>query len=145
MVAHYGDLVKYICQTYFNWNGEKDEYGRSLLQHVGTDVVRHMEPDYWVEFIVRILRFFPDEWDYVVIPDARFPNEIRVLEENGLQVTHLRVRRDSIPNNLTEEQRNHPSETSLDHTTPDAWIDNEGSLRHLEEVVKQYLEDNIYG
>ena len=40
LIAHYGDLVKYVCRTFFGWNGEKDAYGRSLLQKVGTDIVR---------------------------------------------------------------------------------------------------------
>ena len=79
LITHYGDLVKYICKTFFDWNGEKDEYGRTLLQYVGTDVIRKAQPDFWVGFIIQILRFFPDVWDYVLIPDARFPNEIRAL------------------------------------------------------------------
>ena len=52
LITHYGDLVKYICKTFFNWNGKKDDYGRTILQYVGTDIIRHAEPDYWVEFIV---------------------------------------------------------------------------------------------
>ncbi len=76
LVAHYGDLVKYVCKTFFNWNGEKDEAGRTLLQKVGTDVVRAQCQDYWVSFITDIMEFFPGEWDYVLIPDCRFPNEV---------------------------------------------------------------------
>ncbi len=37
LIAHYADLVKYVAKTFFEWNGEKDEYGRSLLQHIGTE------------------------------------------------------------------------------------------------------------
>ena len=40
LVTHYGDLVKYICKTIFNWDGQKDEKGRHLLQYVGTDIFR---------------------------------------------------------------------------------------------------------
>ena len=145
LITHYGDLVKYICKTFFNWNGKKDDYGRTILQYVGTDIIRHAEPDYWVEFIVKILRFFPDTWDYVLIPDARFPNEIRALEDEGFHVTHLRVRRENFQNDLSEEQRKHPSETSLDHTVPDFWIENDSSLEHLELIVEKYLKENIYG
>ena len=25
LIAHYGDLVKYVCKMYLGWNGEKDE------------------------------------------------------------------------------------------------------------------------
>ena len=51
LIAHYGDLVKYVCRTFFGWNGEKDAYGRSLLPKVGTDIVREQRPNYWVDFV----------------------------------------------------------------------------------------------
>ena len=73
LIAHYGDLVKYVCKTFFGWDGKKDEKGRTLLQRVGTDKIRAVSPDYWVDFIVSILDIFCDEWDYVLIPDTRFP------------------------------------------------------------------------
>ena len=76
LIAHYGDLVKYVCRTFFGWNGEKDAYGRSLLQKVGTDIVREQRPNYWVDFVKDMLSMFPNEWDFVLIPDSRFPNEI---------------------------------------------------------------------
>ena len=69
LITHYGDLLKYICQKFFNWNGEKDEKGRSLLQYVGTDVIRAEQPDFWVGFVSNILDLFPDTWDYVLIPE----------------------------------------------------------------------------
>lgn len=39
LVTHYAGLLKYICGEFFDWDGEKDEYGRSLLQKVGTERV----------------------------------------------------------------------------------------------------------
>lgn len=84
LIAHYGDLVKYVCKTFFGWDGKKDEKGRTLLQRVGTDKIRAVSPDYWVDFIVSILDIFCDEWDYVLIPDTRFPNEYEIYETYGM-------------------------------------------------------------
>ena len=58
LIAHYGDLVKYVCKTFFDWDGQKDEKGRTLLQYVGTDKVRSHHAYYWVNFIRDILCFF---------------------------------------------------------------------------------------
>ena len=80
LIAHYGDLVKYVCKTFFGWDGKKDEKGRTLLQRVGTDKIRAVSPDYWVDFIVSILDIFCDEWDYVLIPDTRFSNEYEIYD-----------------------------------------------------------------
>ena len=112
LITHYGDLLKYICKAFFNWDGQKDEAGRTLLQYVGTDIIRKKKPDYWVQFVADMLSFFPDQWDYVLIPDVRFPNEIEGLA--GFGPLHIRIVRPGF-NMLTEEQQKHPSETALDN------------------------------
>lgn len=135
LIVHYGDLVKYICKQFFDWNGEKDIYGRSLLQRIGTDVIRKQEPDYWVSFVSNILKFFDGEWDYVLIPDSRFPNEIDYLKEQGFDVTHMRVIRQNFVSSLTQEQQQHPSETALDNVLPDHYINNYGTLDDLRNAI----------
>lgn len=128
LIAHYGDLVKYICRTFFDWDGNKDETGRELLQTVGTDIVRKEDPDYWVKFIADMLGFFGVVLDYVLIPDTRFPNEIDYLIKSGFDVTHMRIIRDGYVSDMPEEQQNHISETALDDYLPDIYVHNSGYL-----------------
>lgn len=139
LITHYADLLKYICQKFFGWDGEKDQRGRGVLQYVGTDVVRAKWPDFWVDFIGNVLDLFPDKWDYVLIPDCRFQNEIYTLKRRGFDVTHLRIVRDGFENHLTQEQQNHPSETALDGTEPGYVIHNSGSLDDLRVSVAELL------
>ena len=131
LVTHYGDLVKYVATAFFGWDGNKDEEGRDLLQWVGTDVVRTKVPDYWVNFICQMLQMFPKHWDYVLIPDVRFPNEIDVPRSMGFDYVHLRVVRPNYQSLLTEEQQQHPSEVALDAVIPDAVIANDADLATL--------------
>lgn len=106
LIAHYADLVKHICRAFFGWDGKKDERGRSLLQRVGTDLVRTKDPNYWVDFIIEMVQMFPGEWRYVIIPDTRFPNEIERLKEvPDFNVVHVRITRPGFDNSLTEEQK----------------------------------------
>lgn len=128
LVAHYGDLVKYVCKTFFDWNGVKDEAGRELLQTIGTDIVRAEDPDYWVRFIADMLRFFGTLVDYVLIPDTRFYDEIEYLIKSGFDVTHMRIIRDGYVSDMPEEQQNHESETALDDYMPDIYVHNSGYL-----------------
>lgn len=141
LIAHYGDLVKYICRTFFNWDGNKDESGRTLLQYVGTDVIRNQDENYWVRFMGQMLTFFNDKWDYVLIPDCRFPNEVDYLREMGFDAVHMRVVRTDFQNQLTAEQQIHPSETALDNITADYYINNDGSIRDLQAKVIQWVID----
>lgn len=139
LVTHYADLLKYMCKQYFGWGGQKDDAGRQILQYVGTDVIRNKRPDFWVDFVISVIDLFPDEWDYVLIPDCRFPNEIERLKSSGLDTTHIRVRRSNFISPLTAEQQMHPSETALDNVKPDYYIENKGSLNELKETVVQWL------
>lgn len=144
LVAHYADLVKYVCTTLFGWNGMKDEKGRTLLQYVGTDVVRAKKPTYWVDFVIDMLDMFGDNWDYVLIPDTRFPNEVEAIKER-FDAIHVRVKRVGFKSPLTKAQQAHPSETALDDTEPDVWLLNDGGLQELKEKINHFIMEELYG
>lgn len=155
LITHYGDLLKYICSSFFGWNGKKDKAGRDLLQYIGTNNIRDKEPDYWVNFVAGVLRIFPQWWDYVLIPDCRFPNEIDVMRDIFKDdVTHLRiVRFDYDPNEnrwapfdngLTEEQKNHISETALDHVKPNLTLYNFGTYERYEQYIRSVVPMTIF-
>lgn len=120
------------------------EKGRSLLQYVGTDVVRAKNPDYWVDFVSDILNLFDGRWDYVIIPDTRFPNEFNRLKERGFNAVHLRVVRPDFVSQLTEKQQTHQSETALNDITPDYCIYNTGDLKELNNRVTDWLKEKEY-
>lgn len=145
LVTHYADLLKYMCRTFFDWDGSKDEKGRHILQYVGTDVIRKQSPDFWVDFVASVLTYFHEHWDWVLIPDSRFPNEINKLISNGFDVTHIRVVRPNFQSPLTEEQQKHPSETALDDIQPDFYIYNEGSIAELQAKINRWIKENLYG
>ena len=142
LVTHYGDLLKFICKNMFDWNGEKDADGRRLLQYVGTDIIRAQQPDYWVDFIISILKLFEDEWDYVLIPDCRFPNELDKLKSEGFDVIHARVYRPNFDNGLTEEAKNHISETAMNDVAYDYLLVNSGDSNYINNITKfiKFLE-----
>lgn len=134
LITHYADLLKYICKTFFGWDGRKDEKGRQLLQYVGTDVVREQNPNYWVDFLMNILGMFQYNWDYVLIPDCRFPNEITRLKRNGFNTTSVKIIRDDFDSSLTETQKSHKSETSMDNFDFDFVIHNKGLNEYYENL-----------
>ena len=144
LLCHYADLVKYVAKTFFNWNGEKDERGRTILQYIGTDVVRQKRPNYWVEFILDILDLFGENWEYVIIPDTRFPNEIDMVKQKYDKVQHIRVERPNFTSTLTEEQLKHYSETALDDVIADIYVKNKGTIDELREDIKIVMEKGYY-
>lgn len=139
-IMHYADLLKYLCSVLFGWNGEKDEAGRSLLQRIGTDVVRKQRPNFWVEFLYNIVSLFDGEWDYVLIPDCRFPNEYTHFKDKGVHTALVRVERPGCWSALTDEQKQHESENAMNSFPSDYTIYNNGGL---EDVAKSVIETTI--
>lgn len=144
LITHYAGLLKYICTNYFGWDGKKDDKGRQMLQYVGTDVIRKQNPTLWVDFVAMILKYFKGNWDYVIIPDCRFPNEITRMIEAGFDTIHLRVHRPNFESPLTQEQQNHPSETALDDFGADVYIENDSTLTDLKYKIRKWVEESLY-
>ena len=100
-------------------------------------------PDFWVYFIKNIITLFNNKWDYMIIADARFPNEVSGFEEIVEQFTHIRINRQTINDILTNNQRNHSSETALLNIKPDFYIHNNGTLEDLKTIVHDWVEETI--
>ena len=149
IVIHFADAVKWVLRDFFNWDGKKDETGRTLLQYIGTDVVRAKHPNFWTGIVVGLLQAFEpyNDFDVALVPDARFPNEVDIALENLQNCVAVRIERKNadgsewINTTLTESQRNHPSETSLDHYAFDYIIHNDEGLDMLRESAHTILED----
>lgn len=147
LTIHYGDAVKWVLRDYFNWDGQKDEKGRTLLQHIGTDVVRTKYPNFWTEVVAQLISAFENEFDVALIPDARFENEVEIVMNMLPQSVCVRIERKNADGSdwknpaFTPEQLAHPSETSLDHYSFDYVVHNDEGLKELKESAQTLLED----
>jgi hypothetical protein len=139
LIVHFADLLKFICTKFFGWDGAKDEKGRTLLQYVGTDRIGAKNPDFWAKFIVEVLKIFEEEWDFVLIPDCRYPIEYTTVEK-AFNTVLLRVERPEFDNGLTTEQKKHPSETAMDNYCYDALLYNDGSLEDFTGKVEEFAD-----
>lgn len=117
-VTHYAKHIKDIMREFYNWNGIKDEWARDKLQWMGTEKIRieMNNENFHVRRTCENIDIVQDDFDYFLIADCRFPNEIEFVknyfgEEN---VYTVRVQRLNYESSLTKEAQNHVSETSLD-------------------------------
>lgn len=139
LIFHYASYLKYLCREYFSWDGNKDEKGRTILQYVGTEIVRTRQPDFWVETAIRFFDLFGEDYDYIIIGDCRFLNEIEYLKNKYSWVRCLHIERKNFENTLTEEQRNHPSETSLDNYNFDYYLYPEEGIEELNNLIDDFI------
>jgi len=54
---------------------------REVLQHVGTDIFRRLDPDIWIKSLLRKIK--KDNPEVALVCDVRFENEIVKLQEAG--------------------------------------------------------------
>lgn len=106
---------------------------REFLQYFGTDVCRRLRKDIWVSACIN--RIISSGTEMAIVPDIRFPNEVKAVQKAGGKVIRLTRK---------PHQDGHDSETALDgYDNFDAVIDNQDkgideTNRNLLKVMKEW-------
>lgn len=100
---------------------------REILQRFGTDIIRkHVDKDYWIKFVAT--RIVNTDYNYYLITDYRFPNELDVIDYIKLydlyNLTDYNVKVVKVINNSTIKSSRHESELLTDVIDADIVIDN---------------------
>jgi len=106
--------VKDCAITYFNWDGEKDDKGRHLLQWLGTDVGRFYDQDIWIRNMMNSLEYYylniwqqylyENDKYIIIIDDVRFDNEAKWILDNGGFVFQInRTCKTQLANHVSEQ------------------------------------------
>lgn len=140
-IMRFGDWVKDALVRYYNWNGQKDEEGRKLLQYFATDEVRTADEDYWADVLCRLAKATKNDWDVLLVPDLRFPNEYFIATKyfNPRDISVVRVDRKTADNDSANRQ--HVSEHSMAKFTFDIIINNDGTLEELKNKATKLLDE----
>ena len=122
------------------WDGSEDTKPRELLQQLGVELIKNnINENMLINRIIEDIKVYSYFYDYIVITDARFPNEIESIKKEFDNVISVRINRNIY--NLDKKYQNHSTETGMDeYNNYDYVIDNNSDLKALEikvmEVVK---------
>lgn len=147
LILPWADELKRIAREEFNWDGQKDEKGRRLLQVIGTECGRMYGGDlFWVKKWQKIVDEFIasayyDISDNVLIlnDDTRFDSEANHLKACGGTIIKLFGRQNDLGVNS-----GHSSETGIDDQYIDHSLDNGRSIGELREKLTHFYQD-LYG
>lgn len=119
IVIAFADYVKWCLEKYYGANDFKSPEGRTTIQQFATDLVRHNDSTFWGRTVGDLLRAIEKDFDYAIIPDWRFKNEYislvsRFTSQIVVPVLITRPENEKT-DHMTEEQRQHQSETELDN------------------------------
>ena len=137
------------------WREKQDEFWtpetamsvtpRLILQLIGTDCMRNGFFDgIWVSLVKQKILESPDKnW---IIPDVRFPNEVKMIQSVKGQV--WQIRRGELPGWFIDKRDNNIDPITV-HASEWAWIDqdnafeqiiqNDGSLDELQKTVEKII------
>lgn len=105
--------------------------GRELLQVLGTEIVRQLDPDFWVILGMRRVR----ACEFTIFHDVRFPNEaIAIRKAGGFIVETTRTPAGAI------DGAAHASEVPLPLGLVDYQLDNTGDRASTRAHLKQVLQ-----
>jgi len=143
---HFADLLKVEAKG-CGWNGEKDDFGRYLLQAIGSER-RKQDPKYWINSVRDQVDNFSQMSvyvnKYIVIPDVRHVNEFEWIRNAGGVL--WRVQKIDAEDDLSGDAARHESETALDEKARNGEFDayiraKSGDFRSLHEQVKELIRE----
>lgn len=109
--AHY--LKEYV-KTITSWDGTEETKPRDLLQSLGIDLIKSkINSTLLIDRLCDDIRVYSYFYDIIIVTDARLIDEVEALKNNFICTT-IRIINNRA-NNLTLNQQNHITETSLDN------------------------------
>lgn len=105
------DYIKRIT----GWDGNENTKPRELLQHLGIELIKNnIDDKLLINRVLQDIEVFSYFYDIIIISDARLVDEVESIKNKYINSVSIRISNND-NNNLTEEQKNHITETGLDN------------------------------
>ncbi len=116
IITQMSKYIKYYAREMTGWNLTEEDKPRSLLQTLGTDIIREklgME-DLFIKRMIDDIKIFSCFYDAIIISDVRLKLEMDMLKNAYPDSIGVNIFRPDFDNGLTEEQKKHKTEVDLD-------------------------------
>lgn len=132
VIDRYAKYIKSYLKDYYNWNGIKDEEYRHKLQWLGTERIKQdlNFKSFHAKRLAEDFQIFENEFDYFIVPDTRFPDEIYTMLSAFGNNKVITIRINRVDKDVTKdlgELSNHSSEIALDDFKFDYTFINDGT------------------
>lgn len=140
----FAKYIKQYAKDYFGWDGSEETKPRELLQQMGTELIREKlrKPNFHVSRICEDIEILSKYFNYFIISDCRFFNEIYYTKATfPLNTIVIRINRTNFVSDLTLEQQNHRSEIELDDFKGFDYIINASNLTELYSQLDKIIKE----
>jgi hypothetical protein len=117
IITSIAKYIKLYAMEITNWDGLDQDKPRTLLQELGTDIVREKlgKTDLYINRLLDDIDVYHYFSDIVVVKDVRFPREIELVKKKYTNVITIHIKRINFTNELDAKQQSHPTETAFDN------------------------------
>lgn len=140
--------LKGYCKDYFGWDGRDETKPRELLQEFGTGIIREKmnKPLFHIVRLTEDIDILSNFFDDFIVDDVRFPIEVEEIKKRFNDTYAIYITRSNyVHDEMTEKQRHHVTETSLDNfNNYDIHIENKTleQLKNSAELIVREVESN---
>ncbi len=143
----FASYIKMYVQNISDWDGteETKEKYRTLLQQVGTEIVRDtIDKNFFIKRIIEDIKVYSNFFDVITISDARYPNEIDLVKEAFENTISINVERLNYETKLNTVEQQHRTETALnDYKNYDYVVLNDTTLDDLKLKIQNILGSEL--
>ncbi len=139
----FSSYIKMYAKVISGWNGEENTKPRSLLQEIGTSIIRDkIDNEFFIKRIIGDIQVYSYYCDAITISDARLPEEIDSIYENFDNVIRINIERPNFDNNLNNREKMHRTEIGLDgYNNYDYVIINDGTIEDLNKKIEKLIDE----
>lgn len=144
-IMHISNYIKHFAIDYFGWNGSEETKPRTLLQELGTDVIRQkMGKDlFFINRLLEDIEVLENFFDVVLVSDVRLPLEYEEISKVYPDLVKIHIIRPELVSELSDKEQHHITETALDNYDKyDYKIDNK-TLEELEKDAINIVKETI--
>lgn len=139
----YASYLKEYAKNILGWNGNEQTKPRDFLQHIGVDIVKKIDSKMLIHRVIEDIQVYSHYFDIITISDARFKEEIEDVKHQFPNVVVIHILEKD--NNLTQQQKQHVTETALDHyNNYDYEISNNGTIEELKQKLVSIVKEVEY-
>lgn len=144
IISPYTKYLKKYIEDITEQKIDEDNKPRELLQKISSELIKKElgKNNFFINRQLEDLEIYSYFADVIIIPDVRFEEEIKVITEKYNKVISIGVTRPNYQSDLTKEQLNDITETSLDnYKRYDYIIINDQSKKKLHTNLFKILEE----
>ncbi|MBQ3435833.1 MAG: hypothetical protein IJH13_02315 [Bacilli bacterium] len=115
-IMHISNYIKHFAIDYFGWDGKEETKPRTLLQELGTDVIRvKMGKElFFINRLLEDMEVLENFYDVFIVSDVRLPIEFEEIGKHH-DTVNIHINRINYESVLSTKEQKHITETALDN------------------------------